>query len=88
MKTKPVYKVEAGRSITKDNAPFVYVQKWNETAAVDADDFTKLAVRAVNSHELLLNACKKAVFVLTSLDERFPQTVDKLVSAIKQAEVK
>lgn len=48
--------LEAGRCITKDGKPFVTVQKAADTSPVDADEFTRKIVRAVNSHEEMLEA--------------------------------
>jgi len=43
-------------------------------------------VRAVNSFEALLKACKKASFVMETMASRFPETVELLDKAIAQAE--
>lgn len=60
MLTKNRYTLEAGRVIVKEGRPFVALQRMNETSPVEADDFTREIVRAVNSHALLLEACKLA----------------------------
>ncbi len=57
---KTTYTLEAGRSILRDGSPFVRVQKWDRTSAVEADDFAKEIVRAVNSHDELLGLLKTA----------------------------